>query len=103
MQAMLLLGDFSYNALRDKGVEESWEILKGILLRSQKLSIPACKKLGKESKRQEWLNNSLLSKLKHTHTHTHVQTMKTRTDILGRLQGYSSGVWGLKKTRHNYS
>lgn len=85
MQAMLLLGDFSYNALRDKGVEESWEILKGILLRSQKLSIPACKKLGKESKRQEWLNNSLLSKLKHTHTHTHVQTMKTRTDILGRL------------------
>lgn len=35
------------NALRNKGAEESWQLLKDIFLRAQKLQVPICKKSGK--------------------------------------------------------
>jgi len=43
-------------ALRDKGAEQSWQIFKDIFHRTQELSIPKCKKSGKQGKRLEWLS-----------------------------------------------
>ncbi|KGL92594.1 hypothetical protein N301_15996, partial [Charadrius vociferus] len=51
-------------ALRDKGAEQSWHIFKDAFLRDQELSIPRCKKPGKEGKRPAWLSQDLLVKLK---------------------------------------
>ncbi|KFQ99133.1 hypothetical protein Y956_03969, partial [Nipponia nippon] len=51
-------------ALRDKGAEQSWQIFKDIFHRVQELSIPSCKKSGKEGKRPAWLSHDLLVKLK---------------------------------------
>jgi len=39
-------------ALRDRGVEQSWQIFKDAFHRAQKLSVPRCKKSGKQGKRQ---------------------------------------------------
>ena len=43
-------------ALRDKGAEQSWQIFKDAFHRAQELSIPRCKKSGKEGKRLAWLS-----------------------------------------------
>ena len=50
--------------LRDKGAEQSWQIFKDAFNRVQELSIPRCKKSGKEGKRQAWMNQDPLVKLK---------------------------------------
>jgi len=36
--------------LRDRGAEQSWKIFKDIFHRAQELSVPRCKKSGKEGK-----------------------------------------------------
>ncbi|KFQ15609.1 hypothetical protein N330_03315, partial [Leptosomus discolor] len=51
-------------AFRDKGVEQRWQIFKNAFHRAQELSIPRCKKSGKEGKRPAWLSRDLLVKLK---------------------------------------
>ncbi|KFW04519.1 hypothetical protein N327_07886, partial [Fulmarus glacialis] len=51
-------------AFRDKGAEQSWQIFKDAFHRAQELSIPTCKKSGKEGKRPAWLSRDLLVKLK---------------------------------------
>lgn len=53
-------------ALRGKGVNERWEIFKGIFLRVQELLISMCKKLGREDGRLSWLTQDTLAELKHT-------------------------------------
>jgi len=50
--------------LRDRGAEQSWKIFKDAFHRAQELSIPRCKKSGKEGKRPAWLSGNLLVKLK---------------------------------------
>ncbi|KAK4811192.1 hypothetical protein QYF61_019823 [Mycteria americana] len=47
-------------ALRDNEEEQSWQ-LKDIFLRAQELSIPMCKKSGKEGRRPAWLSKDLLA------------------------------------------
>jgi len=42
-------------ALRDKRAKQSWQIFKDAFHTAQDLSIPRCKKSGKESKRPAWL------------------------------------------------
>jgi len=42
--------------LRDRGAEQSWQILKDAFQRAQELSVPRCKKSGKEGKRLAWLS-----------------------------------------------
>ncbi|KFZ50921.1 hypothetical protein N321_00760, partial [Antrostomus carolinensis] len=51
-------------ALKDKGAEQSWQIFKNDFHRAQELSIPRCKKLGKEGKRPAQQSQDLLVKLK---------------------------------------
>lgn len=51
--------------IKHKGAEESWEIFKCTFLREQELSIPTCKKLGKEVRRSASLSQDLLTKLKY--------------------------------------
>jgi len=51
-------------ALRDKEVEQSWQIFKGTFHRAQELSTPRSKKSGKEGKTPAWLGQDLLIKLK---------------------------------------
>ncbi|KFQ62135.1 hypothetical protein N334_11299, partial [Pelecanus crispus] len=50
--------------LRDRGTEQSWQIFKDTFHRAQELSVPMCKKSGKEGKRPAWLSQDLLVKLK---------------------------------------
>jgi len=50
--------------LGDRGAEESWQILKNGFHWVQELSVPRCKKSGKEGKRPAWLSWDLLVKLK---------------------------------------
>ena len=47
-------------APRVKGAEKSWQLFEGIFLRVQELSIPTCKKWGKEGRRPAWLSEDLL-------------------------------------------
>ncbi|GAB0194995.1 FERM and PDZ domain-containing protein 3 [Grus japonensis] len=42
-------------ALRDKGAEQSWQIFQDTFHRVQNLSIPMCKKSGREGKRPAWM------------------------------------------------
>jgi len=51
-------------ALGDKGAEQSWQIFKDTFHKAQELSIPRCKKSGKEGRRLAWLSQDLLAKLK---------------------------------------
>ncbi|KFQ67578.1 hypothetical protein N335_10393, partial [Phaethon lepturus] len=51
-------------ALRDRRAEQRWQIFKDAFHRAQELSIPRCKKSGKEGKRPAWLSGELLGKLK---------------------------------------
>ncbi|KFQ20168.1 hypothetical protein N332_09221, partial [Mesitornis unicolor] len=51
-------------ALKDKGAEQSWQIFKEAFHREQELSIPKCKKSGREGKRPAWMSRDLLAKLK---------------------------------------
>ncbi|KFQ06524.1 hypothetical protein N330_02323, partial [Leptosomus discolor] len=51
-------------ALRDNGAEQSWWISKDAFHTMQWLSIPRCKKQGKQGKRPARLSRYLLSKLK---------------------------------------
>ncbi|KFW69345.1 hypothetical protein AS28_06177, partial [Pygoscelis adeliae] len=51
-------------ALRDKGAKQSWQIFKDAFHRAQELSIPRCKKSGKEGKRLARMSRDLLVKLK---------------------------------------
>ncbi|KFR11850.1 hypothetical protein N306_05276, partial [Opisthocomus hoazin] len=50
--------------LRDKDAEQSWQVVKDAFHRAQELSVPRCKKSGKEGKRPAWLSPDLLVKLK---------------------------------------
>jgi len=50
--------------LRDRGAEQSWQIFKDAFHRVQELSVPRCKKSGKEGKRPVCLSRDLLGKLK---------------------------------------
>ncbi|KFQ55696.1 hypothetical protein N334_04196, partial [Pelecanus crispus] len=50
--------------LRDRGTEQSWQIFKDAFHRAQELSVPKCKKSGKDGKRPAWLSRDLLVKLK---------------------------------------
>ena len=50
--------------MRDKRAEQSWHIFKDAFQRAQDLSIPMCKKSGKEGKRPARLSKDLLVKLK---------------------------------------
>ncbi|KFV39560.1 hypothetical protein N328_00917, partial [Gavia stellata] len=50
--------------LRDKGAEQSWQIFKNAFYRVQELSIPMCKKSGKDSKRPARMSQDLLVKRK---------------------------------------
>ncbi|KFM11756.1 hypothetical protein AS27_15251, partial [Aptenodytes forsteri] len=45
-------------ALRDEGAEQSWQIFQDTFHRAQELSIPRCKKSGKEGKRPAWLEDA---------------------------------------------
>ncbi|KFQ62882.1 hypothetical protein N334_11525, partial [Pelecanus crispus] len=49
---------------RGRGMEQSWQIFKDTFHRAQELSVPKCKKSGKEGKRPAWLSRDLLVKLK---------------------------------------
>ncbi|KFQ76863.1 hypothetical protein N335_14424, partial [Phaethon lepturus] len=51
-------------ALRHKGAGQSWRVFRDAFCRAQELSIPRCKKSGKEGKRPAWLSRDLLGKLK---------------------------------------
>ena len=51
-------------ALRDKGAMQICQLFKDVFLRAQELSIPMCKKLGKEGRSLSWLSKDLLVKLK---------------------------------------
>ena len=42
--------------LRDRGEEQSWQIFKDVFHRAQELSVPRCKKSGKEGKTPAWLS-----------------------------------------------
>jgi len=42
--------------LRDRGAEQSWQIFKDVFHRAQELSVPRCKKSGKEGKTPAWLS-----------------------------------------------
>jgi len=48
-------------ALRDKGAEQAWQIFKDAFHKAQELSIPRCKKPGKEGKRPVWLSQTCWS------------------------------------------
>ncbi|KFP11766.1 hypothetical protein Z169_02376, partial [Egretta garzetta] len=50
--------------LRDRGAEQSWRIFKDVIHRAQELSIPSCKKSGKEGKRPAWLRQEMLVELR---------------------------------------
>jgi len=50
--------------LRGRGPEQSWQIFKDVFHRAQELSVPRCKKSGKEGKRPAWLSSDMLAKLK---------------------------------------
>jgi len=50
--------------LRDRGAEQGWQIFKEAFHKAQELSVPRCKKSGKEGKRLAWLSRDLLVKLK---------------------------------------
>lgn len=50
--------------LKDKGMEQRWQLFKDIFLRAQELSIPQCKKSSRGGTKQAWLNKDLLVKLK---------------------------------------
>ncbi|KFQ17180.1 hypothetical protein N331_12325, partial [Merops nubicus] len=50
--------------LRDKGVEQSWKIFKDTCQRVQELTIPSCRKSGREGRRPAWLSRELLVRLK---------------------------------------
>jgi len=43
-------------ALRDRGAEQRWQICKDAFHRVQELSIPSCKKPGREGTRPAWLS-----------------------------------------------
>ncbi|KAK4806761.1 hypothetical protein QYF61_005557 [Mycteria americana] len=45
--------------LRDKGAEQSWQIFKDAFHKVQELSVPRCRKSGKEGKRPAWLSRDM--------------------------------------------
>ncbi|KFQ63342.1 hypothetical protein N334_13791, partial [Pelecanus crispus] len=51
--------------LRDRRTEQGWQIFKDTFHRAQELSVPKCKKSGKEGKRPTWLSRDVLVKLKN--------------------------------------
>jgi len=53
--------------LGDKGAEQSWQIFKDAFHRAQELSIPQCKKSGKQGKRLAWLVKLKSKKEMHWH------------------------------------
>jgi len=50
--------------LRDRGPEQTWQIFKDVFHRAQELSVPRCKKSGKEGKRLAGPTRDLLVKRK---------------------------------------
>ncbi|KAM6317421.1 uncharacterized protein O3Q21_008449 [Podargus strigoides] len=71
-------------ALKDKGAEQSWLIFKEAFHRAQELSIPRCKKLGKEGKRPAWLLRPAGQSKRQDGT---PRAVEAGTGILGRVQG----------------
>jgi len=53
-----------YSVLRDRGTEQSWQVFKDVFHRAQDLSIPKCKKSGRERKRPAWLTQEMWVKLR---------------------------------------
>ncbi|KFQ36645.1 hypothetical protein N331_10919, partial [Merops nubicus] len=50
--------------LRDKRVEQSWQIFKDTYHKAQELTIPSCRKSGSEGRRPAWLSRDLLVRIK---------------------------------------
>jgi len=50
--------------LRDRGTEQSWQVFKYVFQGAQELSIPKCKKSGREGKKPAWLRQEMLVKLR---------------------------------------
>ncbi|KFQ21233.1 hypothetical protein N331_04258, partial [Merops nubicus] len=50
--------------LRDKGVEQSWQIFKDTYHRVQELTVPSCRTPGREGRRPARLSRDLLARLK---------------------------------------
>lgn len=53
----------------DTGSGQSWQLFKDIFLRAQELSVPICGKSGREGRKQAWLNEDLLLKLRQKELH----------------------------------
>ncbi|KFZ67368.1 hypothetical protein N338_13023, partial [Podiceps cristatus] len=51
-------------APREKGAEQSWQSFKDVFQKAQELSVPRCRKAGREGKRPAWLSQDMLLKLK---------------------------------------
>ncbi|XP_048788476.1 uncharacterized protein LOC125687389 [Lagopus muta] len=51
-------------ALKDKDVEESWQLFKDALLEAQEVSIPLNKKVGRRGRKPAWLSKDLLRELR---------------------------------------
>lgn len=78
-------------ALGDKGAQQSWQIFQDALHRKQELSIPRCKKSGKEGKRLAWLHWDLLVRLKGRRRCT---GSRSRDRHPGKRTGILSGCSG---------
>ena len=72
-------------ALRDKGAEQNWQIFKDAFHRAQELSIPRCKKSGKEGKRPAWISQDLLDFGQMKGQEGNAQAVEAGTGILGRV------------------
>lgn len=51
-------------ALRVEGTDQSWQTFKDAFCRVQELSIPMCRKSGKEDKMLAWMTSDLLVRLR---------------------------------------
>jgi len=81
-----------YMVLRDREAEQSYQIFKDTFHRAQDLSVPMCKKSGKEGKRPAWQSRDLLVKLKGKRE-LHRQWKQDR--FLGKSIGMLPGYVGM--------
>lgn len=72
-------------ALEDEGAQQSWQIFQDALHRKQELTIPRCKKSGKEGKRLACWSGRRAGD---------AQAAGAGTNILGRVLGYCQVVQG---------
>lgn len=73
---------------KEQKAQKSWLVFKEQLLQAQKISIPMNRKLGKSVKRRDWMNEDLLSKLRHKKGST------------ARVEVRMSNLGGIKKQKH---